>query len=376
MQSCRSIRPKVASVGKRERNSLPVGGAGGFTLVELLVVIAIIGILVALLLPAIQAAREAARRASCQNSIRNLSLACLNFENQRKGLPAGVLIASPPVPSAYASSQFDVCPSWIVQILPQLEEQALADKFNLKVKFDSVNPATATARPWEAQPSILLCPSDGASGRMYAPPAGRGGGFQAGFRFGKGNYAAYVSAEHARNMLVFPGALANEPQSLKKITDGTSKTILLAEVRARDNEMDPRGAWAAALAGGSILAFDMHSKRHPDVRADSKRNEPYSPFVYGGTNPGLPPNPPKSWGNNDWIRDCPDSAEADITGMPCTVQTDVRSTAAPRSQHVGGVNVSHVDGSMEWVSNEIDQFLMARMVSINDAEGMIEGERP
>ena len=140
MQSCSSIRPKVAFAGHRERNLLPAGRARGFTLVELLVVIAIIGILVALLLPAIQAAREAARRISCQNSIKNLSLACLNFENQRKGLPAGVLIATPPVASAFASGQFDVCPSWLVQILPQLEEQALADKFNLKVKYDSINP--------------------------------------------------------------------------------------------------------------------------------------------------------------------------------------------------------------------------------------------
>ena len=58
-----------------------------FTLVELLVVIAIIGILVALLLPAIQAAREAARRVQCQNHIKNLTLAVLNYENQKKALP-------------------------------------------------------------------------------------------------------------------------------------------------------------------------------------------------------------------------------------------------------------------------------------------------
>src|SRR4051794_40555098 len=63
----------------------------GFTLVELLVVIAIIGILVALLLPAIQAAREAARRMACQNNIHNLALAVLNFENQRRELPAAAL---------------------------------------------------------------------------------------------------------------------------------------------------------------------------------------------------------------------------------------------------------------------------------------------
>src|SRR5258705_892247 len=69
------------------RPARPGGRARGFTLVELLVVIAIIGILLALLLPALQAAREAARRSQCRNNLKNLAIAVLNYENQRKGLP-------------------------------------------------------------------------------------------------------------------------------------------------------------------------------------------------------------------------------------------------------------------------------------------------
>jgi prepilin-type N-terminal cleavage/methylation domain-containing protein/prepilin-type processing-associated H-X9-DG protein len=69
-----------------KRRTRPASGQG-FTLVELLVVIAIIGILVALLLPAIQAAREAARRSQCRTNLKNMGLAVLNFENARKVFP-------------------------------------------------------------------------------------------------------------------------------------------------------------------------------------------------------------------------------------------------------------------------------------------------
>ena len=90
----------------------------GFTLVELLVVIAIIGVLVALLLPAVQAAREAARRAQCQSAIKNIALAVLNYESARKELPVGLVGQAKDVEGW----------SWSTLTLPYLEQQAIYDR--------------------------------------------------------------------------------------------------------------------------------------------------------------------------------------------------------------------------------------------------------
>ena len=84
-----------------------------FTLVELLVVIAVIGVLVALLLPAVQSAREAARRMSCQNNLKQISLALQNYYNTFQAFPPG---------GRWASDW-----SWSALCLPYLEEQAAHD---------------------------------------------------------------------------------------------------------------------------------------------------------------------------------------------------------------------------------------------------------
>ena len=109
----------------------------GFTLVELLVVIAIIGVLVALLLPAIQAAREASRRSSCTNNIKQIALACTNFESANRYFPPGgptcVDINTPAGPSwLVAGTQYGggsaTCygPNWAVQLFGFIEQGSLA----------------------------------------------------------------------------------------------------------------------------------------------------------------------------------------------------------------------------------------------------------
>jgi hypothetical protein len=130
------------------------------------------------------------------------------------------------------------------------------------------------------------------------------------------------------------------------------------------------------MSGGSILAYDMHSKTLNDPNASTaKRNMIYNPFIWLAT-PPLPPNAPPTWFNRDYIRECPDTQGADVELMPCEVQKSTRQAAAPRSQHIGGVNAAHADGSGVFISDDIDQHLMARMISICDAQGEVQGEQP
>jgi prepilin-type N-terminal cleavage/methylation domain-containing protein/prepilin-type processing-associated H-X9-DG protein len=150
---------------------------GGFTLVELLVVIAIIGILIALLLPAVQAAREAARRSQCQNNLKQMCLATHNYHDSHRALPLNrdpswgqdgdVLINPSPTTGAF---------SWIVSVLPYIEQTTLYNQFNLH------DISGATPGGWSAgTPTVgnqfaarqvvptLLCPSNPMDSNMVAP---------------------------------------------------------------------------------------------------------------------------------------------------------------------------------------------------------------
>ncbi len=336
----------------------------GFTLVELLVVIAIIGVLVSLLLPAVQAAREAARRMQCRNNLKNLALAVLNYESAKGDLPPSSQMNL--VPTARNGSSDgtrgvrmwtgqDI--SWLVQILPFVEQQPLFDQFDLTVHVTEQNINT---NPQAAQPSNFLCPTDQAEGLFYESDA-----FSNGRQFAKGNYAAYVAPEHSYSTSIWPGALIHEPQALRRVTDGTTNTVMLSEVRTRDEPTDQRGAWALAWPGSSILAADMHG----DIGTLGNVSEqgidmPYRPgpdYAAYALTPNLPP------GNLgiDELRECVNEAEAALLGMPCQDDRDDH-TVSPRSLHVGGVNAANIDGSVRFLRDEIDPLVLGVLVCIND----------
>jgi prepilin-type N-terminal cleavage/methylation domain-containing protein/prepilin-type processing-associated H-X9-DG protein len=137
---------------RNERISRPAKRA--FTLVELLVVIAIIGVMVGLLLPAVQAAREAARRMSCSNNMAQLGLAMHNFEFALEHLPSGVINPDGPIRSEPIGQHV----SWHVQLLRYVEQQGIADNFDIEagayadanaaVKLQSVATFVCPSSPW------------------------------------------------------------------------------------------------------------------------------------------------------------------------------------------------------------------------------------
>lgn len=332
-----------------------------FTLVELLVVIAIIGILIALLLPAIQAAREAARRVQCQNNLHNLALAVLNFENQKKGLPESIDVKGDAANGdkvAFIGPPNHSRLSWITRILPFMEQAQLFDQFNFKEPAVNQN---ATTAPESQILDSILCPSDQARGRFFATTAQP----VFGKAFAKGNYAAYVSPEHAECMVRASGALINKKQKLSAVTDGTSGTLMLSEIRTREDQIDARGAWALAWQGTSMLAADMHSTTS-NVRICSQTSPPpyvpnpiWSDFV-------LTPNSQEPRSDDIYLCNNTVSTASMIERMPCKNLSNSETIAAARSSHMGGVNASHIDGSVRWINDDIEPVVYGSLICIND----------
>lgn len=377
----------------------PKHAAKGFTLVELLVVIAIIGILVALLLPAVQAAREAARRTACKNSVKQTALAMLNYESAIGGLPSFSPLEESgldlePSPSAASRAMgAGAMRSWMIPTLPYIEEQGLADLIDDDEPIDAQFDNSGNEIDPQATPiASISCASDDATGRIFQ--SGAGGGFGSVVSnnerpFAKANVAAFATPVHLECLRWFRGAVGEKPRRLGQISDGLSNTLMIAEVRTSENEADVRGAWALSLAGATLLAADMH-RQNPDNpsstqtfacqstadQPQTKRfNEAYSPKLQSSDPASV--NTPNQAGDNrvgwDWIRNCPDPDQAEAEGMPCT-GTQTSGYAAPRSLHPGGVNASRCDGSVDFLAEDIDPYLYSRLISIDDGQGLVEGD--
>ncbi len=132
---------------------MPSRSSRGFTLIELLVVIAIIAVLIGLLLPAVQAAREAARRAQCVNNLKQLALAAHNYHDQMGSFPANLYLH----PNYSTATYRWNAASWMVMMLPQMEQAPLHNAVNFSVQWGAPH-INQTVR--ETIVNGFLCPSD------------------------------------------------------------------------------------------------------------------------------------------------------------------------------------------------------------------------
>ena len=334
----------------------------GFTLIELLVVVAIIGILIAMLLPAVQQARESGRRGSCVNNLRQLGVALHNYESTYKRLPAAGTFADAEEAIYYSASYWRINLksgnnySWVVGLLPFMEEQSLYDQFDL-----NVNVAHNPKNPQAQQPVSLLCPSDNARDRRFemagvesADPV----------YFGKGNYAAFSNVYHI-DAWFYPGAMRLYGQKLSQILDGTTHTLMFAEIRTREHPKDQRGVWALPWSGTTLLSFDFHP-----TTLDTKSDRIAQDYVPNPQSLGLTqyPNSP----NPDVLYECPDIVGEQFDNMTCESRWHGYVSAAPRSLHPGGVNVTFLDGHVGFLENDINEYAMLYMVDPADGKAVQE----
>lgn len=246
----------------------------GFTLVELLVVISIISILIGMLLPAVQSVREAARRTGCKNNLRNIGLACLNYESTHGRIPPGTLgfdlqiqrpsdvsvsdwLTNESHPLHWKESQHL---SSLALLLPFYEQQNIYDQ--IPTEYLRINARTS----WAGQEAsvidaaktripLLACPSDGinednAKRLVATQPAGLYAGnvlVEDGFLTavhqvnpGEGilsasNYlgcaGAHSGGRYEENSLLgYAGAMTCRTRVTSgHVRDGTSNTILFGE---------------------------------------------------------------------------------------------------------------------------------------------------
>jgi prepilin-type N-terminal cleavage/methylation domain-containing protein/prepilin-type processing-associated H-X9-DG protein len=302
-----------------------------FTLVELLVVIAIIGILIALLLPAVQAAREAARRMQCSNNLKQIGLALLNYESNHGALPNGSTCQMRPSPGCNPIAGGN----WASGILPFIEQQAVFDLFDFRVRMsDSVNAAAV-----QSIITSYMCPSDDVARNPLQ------GGMTA------------AGGPLAPTQNPFGGMALSYPASMGNTADGWSlggdACVYCADASAGDK------VCCQGRDFGTPSPEDAHGLFHRNhalfIRLATIRDGTSNTFMVGESIPS------QCAYNGAYNANFP------LGGTTIPINTFVDEQAGDdlqwnrscgfKSRHVGGANFCMADGSVHFIADSIDYLL-------------------